>query len=180
MVHIRLDTAGGDNIDRDLLIAKVDGHAAGKRLDGPLGTGVDGVLGDALGLARDGAHEDEAAADLEVLVGLAGDEELAARVGVEDAVELLLGDVLDVAEGDDTAVGAYDVQLPKRLDRFLEQLDNLGYDAHVGTDGHGVGPAFLDLLHHLLGGVFAIRVVDDYLGAATTQLQRHLSADTTT
>ncbi|KAK5624292.1 hypothetical protein RRF57_000007 [Xylaria bambusicola] len=167
VVHVGLYAARRNAVDRDLLVAEIDSHAPDKGLDGALGARVDGVGGDALGLARDGAHHDEAAADLEVLVGLAGDEELAARVGGEDAVELLLGDVLDVPEGDDAAVGAHDVQLAEDLDGLVEQRDDLGYLGHVGAHRRRVAAALLDGLHHLLGRLLAVGVVDDDLGAAT-------------
>lgn len=178
MVHIGLDATGRDSVDSDLLVAKVNSHAADEGLDGSLAARVDGVLGHALGLAGDAAHEDEAAADLEVLVGLAGDEELAARVDVEDAIELLRRDVLDVSEGHHAAVGAHDVDLAEDLDRLLEQLDNLVHVRHVGLDRCRVRAALLDLLHHLIGRVGTVGVVDDDLGPAASKLECHLPTDT--
>ena len=105
------------------LSPRTDSHTPDKSLNGTLAARVDGVPGDALGLAGDGPHEDQAAADLEVLVGLAGDEELAARVDGEDAVKLLGGDVLDVAERDDAAVGADNVELAKLVLGLLEEAE---------------------------------------------------------
>ena len=55
------------------------------------------MLGNALGLAGDGAHQDDAAADAEMLVCLTSDEELSSGVDAEDSVELFGGDILDVA-----------------------------------------------------------------------------------
>ena len=138
------------------------------------------MLGDTLGLAGDGAHEDDAAADLEVLVGLAGDEELAAGVDVEDAVELLGGDVLDVAEGHDAAVGADDVELAPEADGLGEHLDDLVHVRHVGLDGPRVGAGLLDGRAHLLSRLLAVGVVDNHLGAAAAELHGHLAADTAT
>lgn len=137
------------------------------------------MLGDTLGLASDGAHHDEAATDLEVLVGLAGDEELAAGVDGEDAVKLLGGDVLDVAERDDARVGADNVELAPDLDGLVKELDDLVHVRHVGLDGGGVGARLLDGVDDLLGRLGAVGVVDNDLGAATTQLQGHFPADTT-
>ena len=49
-------------------------------------------------LGRDAGDEDQAAGGREVLVGLLGDEELAARVNGEDAVVVGGGDLVDFAE----------------------------------------------------------------------------------
>lgn len=157
-----------------------DSHAADECLDGALARRVDGVLGDGLGLARDGPHEDQAAANLEVLVRLAGDEELAAGVDVEDAVKLLGGDVLDVAERNDAAVGAHNVEPAKLLVGLLKHADDLLDLGHVGLDGGRVGAVLLDLVDHLLRSRVAVGVVDDDLGAATSQLEGHLAANATT
>lgn len=178
-VHVSLDATGGNSVDSDLLVTEVDGHAADEGLDGTLGSGVDGVLGDTLGLAGDGAHQDEAATDLEVLVGLAGDEELATGVDAEDAVELLGGDVLDMAEGDDTGVGADDVELAEDLLGLGEHLDDLVDVGDVGLDGSGVGTGLLDGLDDLLGGLGAVGVVDDDLGTTTAKLHSHLATNAT-
>ena len=104
VVHVGLDTTGGNGVDGDLLVSTVDGHASDKGLNGALAAGVDGVFGDALGLASDGTHQDDTATHLEVLVCFSCDEELSTGVDVEDAVELLWFDILQVTEGDDTGV----------------------------------------------------------------------------
>lgn len=179
MVHVGLDATWGNGVDGDLLVAAVDGHAADEGLDGTLGAGVDGVLWNTLGLAGDGAHQDDAAADGEVLVGLAGDEELATGVDVEDAVELLLGDVLQVTEGDDAGVGADDVELAVVLNGLLEELDGLGDVADVGLDGDGIATVGLDLVDDLLGGLGRVGVVDNDLGTAAGELSGHGGTDTT-
>lgn len=152
-------------------------HAAHKCLNGALGTRVDGVLGHTLGLSGDGAHEDQPSADLEVLVRLARHEELAARVDVEDAVELLRGDVLDVAERHHAAVGADNVELAEDLDGLLEHAHDLVDVRHVGLDRGRVRAGLLDGLHDLLGRLLAVGVVDDDFCAAAAELEGHLSAD---
>jgi hypothetical protein len=179
VVHVGLDAAGGDAVDGDLLVAGVNGHAAHESLDGALGAGVDGVLGHALGLAGDGAHQDDAAADGQVLVGLAGDEELATGVDAHDAVVLLLGDILEVTEGDNAGVGADDVELAEVLDGEVHHLDGLVDVADVGLVGDGVGAVLLDLLDELVGGVLGVGVVDDDLCAATSELGGHRRANAT-
>jgi len=95
VVHIGLDTTWGNAVDSDLLVTSVNGHAADESLNGTLGAGVDSVLGHTLGLASDGAHQDDAATDRQVPVCLAGNEELATSVDAEDTVELLLLDILE-------------------------------------------------------------------------------------
>jgi hypothetical protein len=156
-----------------------DGHAAGEGLNGTLGTRVDSVLGDTLGLTSDGTHEDHTATNLEVLVGLTGNEELSTGVDVEDTVELLGCDILDVAESDDTGVGDGNVNLAKVLLGLLEELDGLLDVGDVGLDGNGVGTEVLDLLDDLLGGVGGVGVVDDDLGATACELESHLTTHTT-
>ena len=179
VVHVRLDTAWSHTIDSDLLVTAVDRHAAHKRLNRALAARVDRMLGNALGLARDGAHQDDAAADGHVLVGLARDEELAARVDAEDAVEFLLGDVLEVAKADDARVGAADVELAKVRDRLVEELDGLVDVGDVGLDRDRVAAVLLDLGHDFVGGLDAVGVVDDDFGASLAELSRHCGADAT-
>lgn len=179
VVHVGLDATRGDAVDGDLLVTAVDGHAANEGLDGTLGTGVDGVLGDTLGLAGDGSHEDDAAADLKVLVGLTGNEELPTGVDFHNAVVLLLGDVLQVAEGDNAGVGRYDVDLAEVLLGLLEELLDLADVGDVGLDGNGVAAVLLDLLDDSVGGSVGVGVVDDDLGAASTELSGHSLANAT-
>lgn len=176
VVHVGLDAAGGDGVDGDLLVAAVDGHAAHEGLDGALGARVDGVLGDTLGLARDAAHEDDAAAGLEVLVGLAGHEELASGVDVEDAVKLLLGHVLEVAEGHHARVGHDDVELAKVLLGLGEHVDNLRHVRDVGLDGDRVAAHGLDLGDELVGRLGAVGVVDHHVGTTAGELESGLTA----
>ncbi len=104
-----------------------------------------------------------AAADLEVLVRLPGDEKLAAGVDGEDAVEFLGRDILDVTEGYDAAVGAHDVELAERLDGVLKQPDDLVDDRHVSLDGDRIRPALLDGADNLLRRVRAVGIVDNHL-----------------
>jgi hypothetical protein len=137
------------------------------------------MLGHALGLSSNGTHEDQPSANLEVLVRLASDEELAARVDVEDAVELFGSDILDVAKGDDAAVGADDVELAEDPDGLLEHAHDLVDVGHVGLDRGRVGAGLLDGLDDLLGRLLAVGVVNDDFCAATAELESHLPADST-
>lgn len=179
VVHVGLDTTGGNGVDSDALVTTVDGHAADEGLDGTLGARVDGVLGDTLGLTGDGAHQDDATANGKVLVGLTGNEELTTGVDLEDAVELLLGDILEVTEGDNTRVGADNVELAEVLNSLVEELDSLGDLANVGLDGNGVGTVLLDLLDDLVGSVGRVGVVDNDLGTTLAELNGHRLANTT-
>ena len=179
VVHVGLDTTWGDAVDSDLLVTAVDGHAADKGLDGTLGAGVESVLWDTLGLASDGSHEDDAAADGEVLVGLTGDEELTTGVDGHDAVVLLLGNVFQVTEGNDTGVGADNVELTEVGNSVVEELDGLADVGNVGLEGNGVGAVGLDLLDDLVGSLAGVGVVDDDLGTALSELSGHGGTDTT-
>ena len=137
------------------------------------------MLRDTLGLTSDGTHEDHATANLEVLVGLTGNEELSTGVDVEDTVELLGGDILDVAEGNDTRVGDGNVNLAEVLLGLLEELDGLLDVGDVGLDGNGIGTDLLDLLDDLLSSIGGVGVVDDDLGATACELESHLTTHTT-
>lgn len=179
VVHVSLDATWGDSVDSDLLVTAVNSHAADKGLNGTLGARVDSVLGDTLGLASDGAHQDDAATDRQVLVGLTGNEELATGVDTEDTVELLLSDVLQVAEGDDTRVGADNVELAKVLNSLVEELDGLADIANVGLDGNSITTVALDLLNELVGRLGRVGVVEDDLSTTAGELGGHGGTDTT-
>jgi len=135
VVHVGLDTTGRNSVDSDALVTGVDGHAADKGLDGTLGTGVDGVLGDTLGLTGDGAHKDDPATDFHPLVCLLGDEELATSVDVEDAVEFLRLDVRKVTKGHNTGVGAADIELAEMCNNVIHELRGLFNNADVRLEG---------------------------------------------
>lgn len=180
MVHVGLDTTWSNAVDSDLLVTSVNSHAAGEGLDSTLAAGVESVLGNALGLAGNGAHQDDAATLGHVLVGLAGDEELATGVDAHNAVVLLLSDILQVAERDNTGVGAADVELAIVLNNFVHELDGLGDVGNVGLDGNSVRANLVfDLRDDLLGSLRTVGIVDDNLGTAAGELKSHLLSDTT-
>ena len=179
MVHVGLDAAWSNAVDSDLLIAGINGHATDEGLDGALGAGVDCVLWDALGLASDRAHQDDAAANAKVLVGLAGDEELATGVDAEDAVEFLLAHVLEVAERDDAGIGADNVELAKVLNGLIEHLDRLLDVADVGLDRNSVAAVRLDLVDDLVRCLRGVRVVEYDLCTAAGKLGGHCGSKAT-
>jgi hypothetical protein len=88
--HVGHSSTRGDGIDSDLLLAAVLGEDANKRIDRGLGTGVQRVFRYCEGDGSVGAHQDDAPAQVEVLVGLSRDEELATSVDVEDSVKFFL------------------------------------------------------------------------------------------
>ncbi len=135
------------------------------------------MLRHALRLAGNRPHKDDPPADLEMLVRLARDEELAARVDGEHPVELVLGDVLEMAERHDARVGAHYVEPLEVRHGLLEQSHRLGDVCDVGFDGDRVGPEFFYLFDHFGGCVDAVRVVDDYFSPASGQLEGHRFAD---
>lgn len=176
VVHVSLDTTGGDGVDGDFLVAAVDGHAAHESLDGTLAAGVDGVFGHALGLACDGAHEDDAAADFKVLVCFSCDEELAASVDAEDSVEFFFSDILEVAEGDDAGVGDDNVEFAEVLLGFGEHVDGFGDVGDVGLHCDGVSAEGFDFFDELIGGRGGVGVVDDDVGATAGEFKSSFSA----
>ena len=178
--HVRHRAAGRDRIHRDFLVAAVFGQTADEGVDGALGCRVERMPGDGERRGGVGAHEDDATVRAEVLVRLARDEELSARVDVEDPVELLLRDVAEVAEGDDARVGANNVQPVEDLDGLVEETHYLRYLADVRLDGYGVGAQSFDLFHHSVCRSGGLDVVDDDFGAATAQLDGHGGANATT
>ena len=97
-VHVRLDAPGRDAVDTDAPVAHVLRQAAHERLHRGLAARVQRVVLDRLGLRRDGREHDQPPARGEVLVGLLGDEQLAAGVDSEDAVEFVGRDLGDWGE----------------------------------------------------------------------------------
>lgn len=177
--HVRLDATGGDGVDGHALLAAVDGEGAGEALDGRLGAGVEGVVGDAADAGGDGRGHDEAAALSAVLERVLGDKELAAAVEVEDLVEELRGDVDLGAPDLHTGVGDDKVDVAKVLQGLLEQLgDGLGL-ADVGLDRYTLGAQLAELSNHLLGGLGRAAIVDHHVRASLAQLQSNTLADAT-
>lgn len=175
--HVGLDAAGGNSIDRHALFAAVDGKGAGEALDGGLGAGVQGVVGDAADAGGNGRGEDEAAAVAAVLEGVLGDKELAAAVEVEDLVKELRGDVDLGAPDLHARVGNDKVEVAKVRDGLFKQLrDRLGL-ADVGLDGDALGAQLGELLDDLFGGLGRAAVVDHHAGASLAQLEGDALAD---
>jgi hypothetical protein len=179
VVHVGLDSTWGNAVDCDLLVTGINGHAASEGLNSTLGGRVNGVLWDTLGLASDGAHQDNAASNLEVLVCLASNKELASGVDVENAVVLLWCDILHVAEGNDTGVGADNVELAEVGLGLLEHLNDLVDIGNVGLDSNGLAAHLLDLVNDFFGGLSAVGVVDDNISTALGKLESHRLSDTT-
>lgn len=175
VVHVGLDTTGGHSVDGDLLVSTVNGHAADKGLDGTLAAGVDGVLGDTLGLTGDGAHQDDAASNLEVLVCFSCDEELSSGVDGEDTIKLLGGDILQVAEGDDTGVGDDNVDLAKVFLGLGKEVDDLVDIADVALNGDGVSAEGLDLSNELVSGLGGVGIVDNDIGTTAGKFEGGLT-----
>lgn len=139
------------------------------------------MLGDTLGLASDGSHQDDAATDFHPLVGLLGDEELTTGVDVEDTVELLRLDFGEVTEGNDTRVGAADVETAEVCNNIVHELGGLRNVANVGLESMGIGTVSksLDLLNDCLSTLDGVGVVDSDLSTALAKLNSHRLSDTT-
>lgn len=158
-----------------------DSHAPDKGLNGTLGSRIDGVLGHTLGLTSDGAHEDDPATSLHPLVGLLSDEKLTTGVDVENTVKLLGLDLCEVAERNNSRVGAADVELAEMCDNIIHKLDGLLNVANIGLEGMGIGAIAqsLDLLDDRLSALDSVGVVDSNLGPALCKLNGHSLANTT-
>lgn len=198
VVHVGLDAAGSNTVDSDLLLASIwgsvsqwsrgvndglltDGHAASESLDGALGSRVDSMLRNPLGLAGDGAHENDTATLRHALVRLLCNKELSAGVDIHDAVVLFLINVCEVAERNDARVGAADIQLAEVRHDLVHELCCLLGVGDIGLDGNGVGARLhgFDLLDDFLGSFGAVGVVHNDLCAATGKLESHLLANAT-
>lgn len=179
VVHISLDTTWRNAVDSDLLVTTVDSHASDESLNGTLGSGVDSVLWHTLGLTSDGTHEDNATTNAQVLVCLAGNEELATGVDAEHTVELLLGDVLQVSERDNARVGADNVELAVVLNSLVHELGGLRDITDISLESDSVAAVLLDLVDNLVGRFGGVGVVDDDLCTAAGELCCHGGTDAT-
>ena len=177
VVHVGLDTTGGDGVDGNLLLAAVDGEGAGEALDGSLGAGVESMVVDTSHGSSDGRGENDAAATATVLEALLGNEELATAVEVENTIEELLSDVefgrphLSARVGDDelnVSVVGHDT---------VEEVGHLSGLADVGLESGGVRAEGPELGDGVLGGLGAGAVVDDDVAAALGELEGDALAD---
>ena len=137
---------------------------------------------DAQQTGGDGAHEDDAAIVLNILVRGLANKELRAGVQVEDVVVLLLRNLLGDVPALGPGVGHDDVDLAEGLLALLEQAGDLGDLADVGADGDGFGAVVeaLDDLDDFLRWALRGDVVDDDGGAALAQLDGTATADSAT
>lgn len=157
-----------------------DSHAPGEGLNGSLGTRVDGVFGNTLGLASDGSHENDPATDLHPLVRLLGNEELSTGVDLHDTVVFRLVYILEMTERNDTRVGAANVELAEVLNDLVHEVLCLLDIGDVGLDGNGLCTSLhrLNLLDNILGSFLGVGVVDSNTGATASELKGHLLANT--
>jgi hypothetical protein len=88
--HVSDSASGGDGVDGDLLLAAVDGQDLDKGLNSALRSRVERVAGHSKRVSSVGAHENDSATLVQVLVTLSRNEKLATGVDGEDTVELLL------------------------------------------------------------------------------------------
>jgi hypothetical protein len=117
--------------------------------------------------------------------GLAGDQEMAAQVDLDDRVPLLDGHVEDHLVAQDPRVVDDGVELTPGVERQLHQRGRALGLGDVLEMGHGIAPGGLDLLDHLGGGPgvgagpvpFAADVVHDDARALLREQQRLAAAD---
>lgn len=139
------------------------------------------MLGHTLGLTGDGSHEDDATTNFHPLIRLLGDEELTTSVDVKDTVELLRLYISEMAEGDDTRVGAANIKAAEVSDDVVHQLNGLLDIANIGLEGVGVSTVSksLDLLDDCLSALDGVGVVDSDLSTALAKLDGHRLSNTT-
>jgi len=171
LVHVGFDATGRNGVDGDFLVTTVDGHASDEGLDGTLASGVDSVLGDTLGLTCNGAHQDDAATNLEVFVGFSCDKELSTSVDVEDSVVFLFCDIFQVTKGHDAGVGDDNIDFAEMGFGLLHQSDSFLDVGDISLDGNGIGAIAncLDRCHDFVCTLAAVSVVDDHLCPTTSQ-----------
>lgn len=154
--HVRLDATGGNAVDRDAALSKVGSKRLDEANDGHLGGVVQSVVLYTEEAGGNGAHEDDAAIVLDVLVCGLADEELGSGVEVEDMVVFLLCDFLRLVPALCARVAHDNVDFAKGLLGLLEQPLDLGDFAHVRLDGNGLGPVVEapDDFAHFVRGAF--------------------------
>jgi len=178
-VHVCLDAAWCDRVDGDPLVAEIGGKRAGEALDGAFGAGVQSMVLDSLHLRRHAAHEDDASAIFDEVVCCLCDEELSARVEVEDLVVLFWSDFAGLVEGFHARVGDGDVDTAKVVFGGLVERRHLDGIADIGLDGNSRLSKSLDLINDLLGCAGGAGIVDDEVGAAAGKFESDASTDST-
>lgn len=138
--HVGLDTSGRNRIAGNALRPAVDAKASRKALDRRLRARIQSMVWHMRDGRGDGRHEDDTAAAREILHALLRDEELAAAVDIEDAVELLLGDLELVLPDLCARVRDHKVQLSEVREPGCEELEDLVRLRHVGAQRNGFGP----------------------------------------
>lgn len=176
--HVGFDTAGGNGVDSDVLVAHVCAERSDESLDGVLAAGVQRVVLWSSGTSCDTAHQDNAAFHLEVLVCLLSDEELRSCVGVEHIVIDLRGDFKERGKILLAGVGHDDVETAKGFLAFFEELDDVGDLGDIGLDGNSIRAKRLDLLDNGIGFIGGFTVVDDNFGASLGKFNGYAFADT--
>lgn len=133
------------------------------------------------GLTSDGAHENDPAADFHSFVSLFGNEELAAGVDVEDTVEFFRLDLGEVAKGDNTRVGAANIELAKMGNDIIHELGSFLDVANIGLERMCVSSVAqrLDLLDDGFSALDGVGIVDCDLCATLCELNSHGLANTT-
>src|SRR5215218_5100130 len=177
--HIGFYKAGADGVDGDPEPGQLLGGRLGEAEESGLGCRVVG-LAYVAGFTDEGAHVDDLAPALVRHVRQCGVDR------IEGAVEVYLYDLVPVVDGElperavyiDPCVvdqDVYPVELLKRL--FYQVLGLLGV-GDIGLNRDSLSTALRDLVHQLLGRLFAPGVVDDDFGPPTSQLFRYGFAQT--
>jgi hypothetical protein len=118
--HVRLDTTGRDTVDSDTPLSEVGSKRLDEADNRHLGRVVQSVVLDAEQTSSNGAHKDDTAIVLNILVRRLPNEKLRPCVQIENMIILLLANLLGLIPALGSAVAHDDVDFAERLLRFLE------------------------------------------------------------
>ena len=175
--HISHDSARCNRIHRNLLRSAILCETAREALDSGFGPGIQGVVLHARHAGRDGRGEYDSPAIGAVLESVLRNEELAARIEVENAVEILLRDVLLDLKSFHTGVRNDEIEPAKVREGLGEESVDFGGLGNVGLDGDGAGAEGAELADDAVGGRGGFAVVDYDEGASGAEFKGYAFTD---
>ena len=179
LVHVSLDAPRCNSINSDALMSTVDRKAASEALYSRLATSVQSVVGNSRHLCGNRGHENDSATMLKVHVRVLRDEELSTSVEIEDAIIVLLGNLVFRFEYLRPRVGHDDVKASKVGDGFFEESGHFSNFGHVGFDGECFAPCPFDLFHEGESSFRGVGVVDNDGSTALSQFEGNTTTNPT-
>ena len=175
--HISHDPARRNRIHRNLLRSAILCETAREALDSGLGPSIQGVVLHAGHAGCDGRGEYDSSAIGAVFEPVLRNEELPARIEIENAVEILLRDVLRELKSFHPRIRNHEIEPPKMRESLLEQGVDFSGFGNVGLDGDGAGAEGVELVDDAFGGRGGFTVVYDDEGAAGAEFKGYAFAD---